>query len=68
MEARPRAESASRAKAPSPAAVQTCSTRTIARKATLVTPPESSAPSSPGASPYASGFQAWNGASPIFVP
>ena len=43
-------------------------TRTIATKAKLVTPPASSAPRSPGASPYASGFQECSGASPIFVP
>ena len=40
----------------------------MAVKATVVTPPASIAPTMPGASPYASGFQVCIGASPILVP
>jgi hypothetical protein len=42
--------------------------RSKARKAQLVTPPAKSAPTTPGASPYASGFQVCMGANPILVP
>jgi len=52
----------------SPAALQIWYIRISARNAPLVTPPAKIVPVIPGASPYASGFQACIGASPIFVP